>query len=179
MNNLKKTLCTAAAVLVLPLAGCAHSNQTIAKTPDATSTTTITSGTVQPTTPVSTSISVSDELMQKCNLVMNDPSAAPKFDFDQSALLSDDDAILQQIATCVTTGPLKGAELQLVGRADPRGTEQYNMVLGASRAAAVGTYLGQLGVDDLRETSRGSLDATGQDNAGWAMDRRVDIELAR
>ena len=42
--------------------------------------------------------------------------------------------MLQQIATCVTTGPLRGKTLKLVGRADPRGEVEYNMGLGEHRA---------------------------------------------
>jgi peptidoglycan-associated lipoprotein len=86
---------------------------------------------------------------------------------------------LQQIATCVTTGPLKGRALQLVGRADARGEAEYNMGLGEHRADAVRKYLGALGVPQtqLTETSRGKLDATGTDEAGYQRDRRVDVAL--
>jgi peptidoglycan-associated lipoprotein len=68
----------------------------------------------------------------------------------------------------------------LVGRADPRGEGEYNMSLGAYRASAVKSYLGERGVEQqrMRETSRGALDATGQDEEGWREDRRVDITLA-
>jgi hypothetical protein len=40
-------------------------------------------------------------------------------------------------------------------------------------------YLAGLGVGSaqLSETSRGSLDASGSDDAAWRQDRRVDIDL--
>ena len=87
--------------------------------------------------------------------------------------------VLQQIATCVTSGPLKGKKLELTGRADPRGTEEYNLALGSRRAGSVGQYLEALGVRKtyLPQTTRGALDATGTDETGWAKDRRVDIML--
>ena len=67
----------------------------------------------------------------------------------------------------------------LVGRADPRGTVEYNMALGARRSSSVISYLTALGVpaSQLRETSRGALDATGSDSTAWQLDRRVDIDV--
>jgi peptidoglycan-associated lipoprotein len=96
------------------------------------------------------------------------------------SLLPADDEVLAKIASCVSTGPLKGRSLRLVGRADPRGTQEYNMVLGAERANNVARYLVQMGVDASRvmQTSRGELDAVGTDEATWQRDRRVDIVLA-
>jgi peptidoglycan-associated lipoprotein len=66
-----------------------------------------------------------------------------------------------------------------MGRADPRGETEYNFVLGESRASSVRTYLMGLGLDGSRisTTSRGKLDATGTDEAGWQLDRRVDVDL--
>ena len=53
------------------------------------------------------------------------------------------------------------------------------MSLGDNRAEAVKAYLVGLGVsgDKIRTSSRGELDASGTDEAGWAIDRRVDIEV--
>jgi peptidoglycan-associated lipoprotein len=77
------------------------------------------------------------------------------------------------------TGPLQGKSVELIGRAYARGTEEYNLALGSKRAGSVDTYLESLGVNRsfLAQTSRGALDATGTDEAGWANDRRVDIML--
>jgi peptidoglycan-associated lipoprotein len=83
------------------------------------------------------------------------------------------------VAQCLTTGPLKGRSVKFVGRADPRGTQEYNMALGERRANAVMKYLAGLGVGapQMTDTSRGALDATGSDAAAWRQDRRVDIDL--
>jgi peptidoglycan-associated lipoprotein len=124
------------------------------------------------------SVSLSDDLRRACGI--EDTGAAPKFDFDSALLSPTDRSELDQLATCMTTGPLKGKNVQLVGRADPRGEAEYNMNLGATRANAVKHYLAQLGIADGRftTTSRGALDAQGHDEATWATDRRVDLRLS-
>jgi peptidoglycan-associated lipoprotein len=122
---------------------------------------------------------VSEDLSRLCNLQFGNVDRAPKFDFDKSDLSNEDRNVIQQVSTCVTTGPLRGRSLKLVGRADPRGEAEYNMGLGEHRADAVQRYLQALGVPpaQLTETSRGKLDATGTDDASWQRDRRVDIAL--
>ena len=124
-------------------------------------------------------ISVSGDIAQACKINFDSVDRAPKFNFDDSSLAPQDKSVLQQVATCVTTGPLKGRSLKLVGRADPRGEVEYNFALGEHRAGAVESYLAQLGVKKsaVIESSRGKLDATGTDEASWQRDRRVDISL--
>ncbi|MEO8549123.1 MAG: OmpA family protein [Kofleriaceae bacterium] len=131
-------------------------------------------------TPASPTVAVSDDLAKQCSLKLGNTAAAPKFDYDTAELEASDRDVLQQIATCVTTGPLKGKKLELTGRADPRGTEEYNLGLGSRRAGSVKTYLEHLGVStgQLGQTTRGDLDATGKDDSTWQTDRRVDITLA-
>jgi peptidoglycan-associated lipoprotein len=123
-------------------------------------------------------VSMSDGLRRVCGI--EDTGAAPKFDFDSALLSPADRSELDQLAQCMTTGPLKGKNVELVGRADPRGEVEYNMNLGAIRANAVKYYLARLGIADSRFTltSRGALDAQGHDEATWAVDRRVDLRLA-
>jgi peptidoglycan-associated lipoprotein len=146
------------------LAGCAKKP----KTPDEALTTSKRAG-----------VNVSDELLRACKIHLENVSHAPKFDFDDADLLPEDRDVLEQVARCVTTGPLKGRSLSLVGRCDPRGETEYNMVLGDYRAASVQDYLAKLGVADdaMAKTSRGELDAEGKDEAGWRLDRRVDVAL--
>jgi peptidoglycan-associated lipoprotein len=122
-------------------------------------------------------VSLSKSIRDLCQI--DDSDRAPKFDFDSSQLSSSDRDILQQVAKCMTDGALKGKNVELIGRADPRGEQEYNMGLGSSRATAAHSYLKGLGIADSRmnETSRGALDATGHDEEGWAKDRRVDIRV--
>jgi peptidoglycan-associated lipoprotein len=120
-------------------------------------------------------VALSRSIRDLCKI--DDSDRSPKFDFDSSQLSSADRDILQQVARCMTDGALKGKSIELIGRADPRGEQEYNMTLGSSRATAAHKYLVGLGIDDgrMKETSRGALDATGHDEEGWSKDRRVDI----
>jgi outer membrane protein OmpA-like peptidoglycan-associated protein len=128
---------------------------------------------------VSTNLVTGDDVARACQLHFANEPQAPKFDFDKFELTTQDRNVLQQIADCITRGPLKGHKLALVGRADPRGTEEYNLGLGDRRANSVGTYLEHLGVaaTAIRATTRGALDAHGHDDDSWRVDRRVDVEL--
>jgi peptidoglycan-associated lipoprotein len=132
-------------------------------------------------TQVSPNLSLAGDIVKLCGIKITNTTAAPTFDYDKEELHPDDRAVLDQLAQCLMTGALKGKTVSLVGRADPRGTEEYNMGLGSRRAQSVGTYLKHLGVGEpqLGVTTRGSLDATGTDEAGWQKDRRVDITLAQ
>jgi peptidoglycan-associated lipoprotein len=129
--------------------------------------------------PASPNVGVSDELAKLCSLRFANTENAPKFGYNETELLPADRDILQQVADCLTKGPLKGRNVQLVGRADPRGTDEYNLGLGERRAATVRTYLQRLGVagSRLSPTTRGELDASGADESGWQRDRRVDLQL--
>jgi peptidoglycan-associated lipoprotein len=126
-------------------------------------------------------VGVSDDLARACKLQLAEKDNTPKFDYDRSELTKADRDVLQKVAECLTTGPLHGRSLQLIGRADARGESQYNMVLGANRASGVAECLAQLGLERgrLSLTSRGELDATGADENGYREDRRVDILLAQ
>ncbi len=127
-------------------------------------------------------LGLDSEIVRLCTLhvdVAPSEEGAPRFDFDESKLSAQDEQVLAQVATCLTNGPLAGRNVRLVGRADSRGTSEYNFVLGANRASQVGQFLEQKGVQQPRinETSRGELDATGTDETSMRDDRRVDILL--
>jgi peptidoglycan-associated lipoprotein len=126
-------------------------------------------------------VHVDDELIVACKIQFNDVGRAPKFDFDDDALLPEDRAVLEQIAKCITTGPLAGRSIRLVGRADSRGETEYNLALGEQRADNVKDYLAALGVEGAKmdETSRGEMDASGSDEDGFRRDRRVDVLLLK
>lgn len=104
----------------------------------------------------------------------------PHFAFDSSALSAEAGSALDALATCFVSGKAAGKNMNLVGHADPRGTEEYNLALGQRRADSVASHLKTrgLGDDRLETSSRGELDATGSDEASWALDRKVQIFLA-
>lgn len=103
------------------------------------------------------------------------PLAAVYFGFDQASLSSEATGVLNSNAECLKKA---NRPVNLTGRADPRGTTEYNLALSDRRAQAVREYLQRLGIDvnRLRPVPRGALDATGTDDASWAKDRRVDLE---
>jgi peptidoglycan-associated lipoprotein len=135
---------------------------------------------VQKDQQVSTNVALSGDLVAMCGIKPNAAAPNPKFDYNKDELTPDDRDVLNQLATCLTTGALKGKAVSLIGRADPRGTEEYNLGLGSRRASQVGGYLQRLGVQQtqLAVTTRGALDATGTDETGWRQDRRVDVQLS-
>ncbi len=128
-------------------------------------------------------LAVSDAIAQACGIAPRDgakTASAARFEFDSAALSEDDRGMLGQVAKCLADGPLKDKKVVFTGRADARGEPEYNMTLGGSRSDAVLRYMVDLGVGRPRmtATSRGEMDAVGKDEAGYAQDRRVDIELA-
>ena len=185
MRDMKTT--TLAIVLGVTLFGCSKKQAAKPATPVEPAQT---AGPTQPQKPapivthdqqVSPSLAVSGDIIAACGIKAAPTSGSPKFDYDKDELTPEDRAVLDLIATCLTTGALKGRAVDLIGRADPRGTEEYNLGLGSRRAGSVSAYLGRLGVGQpqMMVTTRGALDATGTDEASYAQDRRVDIQLQK
>ncbi len=121
-------------------------------------------------------INISEEIKRACGL----SDAEAFFAYNSANVRPQDDQVLRKLATCFATGPLKDRTMQLVGHADSRGDEEYNMVLGGRRAENVRAALAARGLNKSRvkTSSRGELDATGSDEASYAQDRRVDVLLA-
>ncbi len=72
--------------------------------------------------------------------------------------------------------------IEIEGHADERGTEQYNIQLGARRAAAVRDYMVSRGVPDARISTntfgRARPVATCADESCWAQNRRAVTVVA-
>lgn len=121
-----------------------------------------------------TGLGIQDEILKLCPAVR-----PPRFSYDSAQVQREFRNTMVALADCMKEGGLKGKELLLVGHADPRGEEDYNMSLGGRRAESVRTALNSLGVEKNRMdvSSRGELEATGTDTESWAKDRRVDIKL--
>lgn len=173
---------TLALVLVATLAGCSKDKK-VAKPTDAPKTAAKPADKplldqLPADQKVSSTLALSGDIVQLCGIKASG-DASPNFEYNEDDLAPDDRAVLDQLAECLTKGALKGRAVALVGRADPRGTEEYNLGLGSRRAGTVSDYLTRLGVGQpqLAVNTRGSLDATGTDEASWAKDRRVDITL--
>jgi peptidoglycan-associated lipoprotein len=100
--------------------------------------------------------------------------AVVHFGFDDAVLDAPSRDALVQTARCLERE--RTTRYVLIGRADPRGTTEYNLALGDRRAHAVQRYLSALGIAAARlaVSSEGSEGAQGRDESGWASDRRVD-----
>lgn len=120
-------------------------------------------------------VTFDDEILRLCPGIK-----APKFAYDSAVVKAQFREALVGLAACMKDGGLKDRNLLLVGHADPRGEEDYNLALGGRRANSVRDAMRELGVASGRFqlTSRGDLDAKGTDEATWAEDRRVDVKLA-
>lgn len=121
-------------------------------------------------------VNISPDIRQACGI--SEPEAF--FAFNSSTVRQGDVPALDKLAVCFTSGPLAGRTMRLVGHADPRGEDSYNLALGERRANGVRQYLVKAGLNESQSelTSRGEMDAQGTDEASWAKDRRVDILLA-
>lgn len=115
-----------------------------------------------------------DSVMSVCK------GPSPFFEFDSAKVGGADKPTIQLLSDCMTSGPLKGKTIELIGRTDPRGTEEYNEKLGLERADRVKQYLVGQGIPDdrIKTSSLGKSDASAAPK-DWAGDRRVEIRLAQ
>ena len=59
---------------------------------------------------------------------------SPFFSFDSSKPDTESQPTMQNLVDCMRTGPLQGKSIILIGRTDPRGSDDYNIKLGRDRA---------------------------------------------
>lgn len=177
---MKHMLIACAATLAGLLVGCSSTPQRAARSPVAYAEPAMTPppppSVVTTSPPTESRVVISDDIKAACGISDDDAY----FAFDSAQIRQLDHGVLEQLASCFSTGPLKGHVMRLIGHADPRGDDEYNMVLGGHRADSVRDYLATqgLGESQMQTTSRGEMDATGSDEATWATDRRVDVLLA-
>lgn len=100
------------------------------------------------------------------------------FDFDQALVKTEARAPLSAHAAFLSANP--AARIVLEGHCDERGTKEYNMALGESRANAVSRFLVVNGVSksQIEVISYGELRPAnaGHNESAWAQNRRVYIE---
>mgnify|MGYP003949035617 FL=1 len=96
------------------------------------------------------------------------------FGFDSPQLTPETQTDLKAAADCIKN---EGRLVYLEAHADGRGTEEYNILLTDKRGQGVKSFLQNLGVppENMQVISKGSLEATGSDEAGYAQDRRVEF----
>lgn len=96
------------------------------------------------------------------------------FGFDSPKLSPETQQQLQAAAQCIAD---QGRLVYLESHADPRGTEEYNILLTDKRGQGVKKFLVDLGVppENMQVISKGSLEARGTDDSTYADDRRVEF----
>jgi OOP family OmpA-OmpF porin len=99
------------------------------------------------------------------------------FGFDSAVLLATAKRMLDESASILKRHP--DVQVDIVGYADSRGPESYNMKLSERRAEAVRSYLERAGVDSARMTTRGYGEshegASDMSANGLAQNRRVEL----
>jgi len=120
-------------------------------------------------------LNIDEAIRKACGIT----DAEAYFAYDSANVKPEYRKVLKKLADCFTTGPLKGKVMRLVGHADPRGEDSYNLALGGQRADNVKKIIVAEGMTaSMTETSsRGEMDASGTDEASWSKDRRVDVLL--
>ncbi|MCB9752971.1 MAG: OmpA family protein [Myxococcales bacterium] len=124
--------------------------------------------------PSQAGINIGPKIAELCGI------EATNFKYNSASLSKQAKTTLDALAQCFIDGPAVGKSMRIVGHADPRGDEEYNLGLGQRRADNVTGYLTKRGLEAARveSSSRGEMDATGTDESSWSADRRVDIMLA-
>jgi outer membrane protein OmpA-like peptidoglycan-associated protein len=102
------------------------------------------------------------------------------FDYDKSDIRSDGTDVLKSAIATLKANP--DTDIIITGRADVRGSNEYNDALGNRRAGSVSAYLKANGVDPnrVRIVSRGEMDALApeSDEAGMQKDRNAHFIVA-
>jgi len=118
-------------------------------------------------------IQLGPDTFEHCRMV------SPKFPFDSSMTYVQDKDQLAAFVRCLNHPSMLDRKVALVGRADPRGSDAYNMQLGMRRADAIRDFLVQEGLSPDRIVS---LDSEGKRDAkgylpeySFGYDRRTDV----
>lgn len=119
------------------------------------------------------SLEIDERIAAACAI----PSA--QFPFHADRIGKDARAVLDAVAECFASGPLKGRRMAVVSPADPRGQAAKELALGNKRAGSVAEYIERRGVESskIATTSGDAPEASGEDGAGLPKERRVQILL--
>ncbi len=109
----------------------------------------------------------------------NTLTAAIYFELDQSTLSEQSRSTLDSKLPLLNANP--GMRIQVVGHADERGSDEYNLALGQRRAATAKRYLTDRGVasDRITVVSRGEEQpvCSTSDEGCWSQNRRDEFEI--
>ena len=121
------------------------------------------------------SVLVDKPLSELCSVA----TAQVFFGYDSAQVQERGTDRIQTLADCLNQPQLANQTIEIVGHADPRGSEAYNDALAMDRALAVKELMRLKGMnaDRTKSLSRGESMAS-QDPDDWSKDRRVRIRLA-
>jgi peptidoglycan-associated lipoprotein len=101
------------------------------------------------------------------------------FDFDESSLKPEAQAVLQRKAVWLRNNPESSVVIE--GHCDERGTTEYNLALGDRRANSAKSFLVDMGIapSRLKTTSYGEeMPADkGHNESAWAKNRRAHFSI--
>ena len=102
------------------------------------------------------------------------------FDTDEAMLRTDARGLLESYARSILDHPEWGV-ITIDGHCDERGSDQYNLALGRSRAVEVERYLVKMGVPPARVAIRtfgaGRPAVAGHDESAWSYNRRSEFQV--
>jgi peptidoglycan-associated lipoprotein len=111
--------------------------------------------------------------------LVNEIAATINFEYDQFDIrMADRDKLTRKVAIMRANPALR---IRIVGHADERGSDEYNLALGMRRAVAAKDFMVAIGIDASRVevASLGEevpLDPTATESA-WAANRRDEFEI--
>ena len=101
------------------------------------------------------------------------------FGYDRSDLTSAARATLDTKLAYLRANP--DVRIRIAGHADDRGSDEYNLTLGQSRAAAAKRYFVQRGIDAARieiiSYGEEMPLVQGEDESAWSQNRRCEFEI--
>ncbi len=171
-----RSLLTVSATVLLSTAALLGCSNKPAESPQSDTSDTGDSENLPGQDPKQANIEISPQIAEACGISETDAY----FPYNSAKVSKSADLLFTKLADCFTTGPLAGKSMKLVGHADPRGEDEFNMTLGGRRADNVSDALEKKGLPEsqMQTTSRGEMDAVGTDEASWAKDRKVGVFLA-
>jgi peptidoglycan-associated lipoprotein len=111
--------------------------------------------------------------------LMSELTAMIHFDYDQFTIRGDDQAKLTRKAAIMAAN--SGLRIRIVGHADERGSDEYNLALSMRRAVAAKDYMVRQGVDagriDVASLGEERPADPASNESAWSMNRRDEFEV--
>ncbi len=111
--------------------------------------------------------------------LVNELAATVHFDYDQFSIRQVDEPLLNRKAAIMRANP--NLRIRIVGHADERGSDEYNLALGMRRATAAKDFLSRIGVEAGRiETASLGEESPvdiGSNETAWAANRRAEFDV--